>query len=416
MQPPFWLHDLRPAFLFPDGTISSFRIPGLCPSTQLASPAKHNSTKIGELMSDVFVSYASEDRDKARQLAQVIEAEGWSVWWDRQIPAGKTYDTVIEEALISARCVVVVWSENSIRKTWVKTEANEGLQRNILLPVIIADVEQPLAFRYLQAADLRGWDGTGSSPIFRKMVEDLKVIIEAGSDWQGGEERSALGALPKKVTPHQFAAETQQKLPLFQSRRIITSVAVTVLLLIMAAGYFRLKPKPQPSTVIKQQQAPIMIAAIPKPPILSRDTPQTTKPNKSHIQKSTLNVTTPKPAPTPEPPPISPPNPKPPSYTVKTSEDRTTIILANSSGEEQKFIPLGQDRVQKIFNAPNGKWSLIVCKVRNQQQFFAFAVDLKSGEQQKTLEIPSAPQNVAFEREEVVMNFAGGDRQRFTIR
>ncbi|MEO2176405.1 MAG: hypothetical protein ABGY96_20165 [bacterium] len=46
--------------------------------------------------------------------------------------------SAIEVALNNARCVVVV---SSIGSEWVKNEANEGLQRNILVPVRINDVD-----------------------------------------------------------------------------------------------------------------------------------------------------------------------------------------------------------------------------------------------------------------------------------
>lgn len=50
-------------------------------------------------MSDVFLSYAAEDRERVERLAWALAELGWSVWWDRDIPAGKTFDAVIEEAL-----------------------------------------------------------------------------------------------------------------------------------------------------------------------------------------------------------------------------------------------------------------------------------------------------------------------------
>ncbi len=61
-------------------------------------------------MSDIFISYASEDRAKAETLAYALEQQGWSVWWDRTIPAGKSFDEVITEALAGTRCVVALWS------------------------------------------------------------------------------------------------------------------------------------------------------------------------------------------------------------------------------------------------------------------------------------------------------------------
>ncbi len=46
-------------------------------------------------MSDIFISYARPDRPMAELIARALEAQGWSVWWDRVIPAGKTFDEVI---------------------------------------------------------------------------------------------------------------------------------------------------------------------------------------------------------------------------------------------------------------------------------------------------------------------------------
>src|SRR5437899_2043766 len=96
-------------------------------------------------MSDIFFSYATDDRLRTRRLVEALEAQGWSVWWDRTIPPGETFDSVIEKALDRARCVVVLWSKTSVSSDWVKTEAAEAARRRILVPVLIDDVAVPLA-------------------------------------------------------------------------------------------------------------------------------------------------------------------------------------------------------------------------------------------------------------------------------
>lgn len=111
-------------------------------------------------MSDIFISYARPDRERARLLAQALEQRGWSVWWDHDIPPGRKFDDVIEEALAAARCVVVLWSQASTASDWVRNEAGEAMQRQVLIPALIdADVKIPLGFRRLQAADLSRWRG-----------------------------------------------------------------------------------------------------------------------------------------------------------------------------------------------------------------------------------------------------------------
>ena len=80
-------------------------------------------------MSNIFISYAKEDRESARKLARVLEAEGWEVFWDRNIPTGKTWRDIIETKLKAAQCLVVLWSKASISSYWVLEEADKGRQR-----------------------------------------------------------------------------------------------------------------------------------------------------------------------------------------------------------------------------------------------------------------------------------------------
>ena len=128
-------------------------------------------------MSDIFISYAREDRPSAERLAGALEAQGWSVWWDRAIPAGKTFDEVIEKAINAARCVIVLWSKESVPSRWVRTEAEEGARRDVLVPVLIEEATIPLAFRRIQAADLTGWGGDQAAPAFEQLVGDLAMIL-----------------------------------------------------------------------------------------------------------------------------------------------------------------------------------------------------------------------------------------------
>jgi len=89
----------------------------------------------------------------------VLESAGFSVWWDRQIQAGVTYDRVIEASIAEAKCVVVVWSATSVESEYVRSEVEEAAGRNILIPVLIDDVKPPLAHRRRQAVSLVGWHG-----------------------------------------------------------------------------------------------------------------------------------------------------------------------------------------------------------------------------------------------------------------
>jgi hypothetical protein len=108
-------------------------------------------------MADVFVSYDRDDRERIAELVALLEAQGWSVFWDRDIPSGKSWRSHLVGALERARCVVVLWTDRSIESDWVAEEADFARQRDVLVPVLLDPVAPPLGFRTIQAASLLGW-------------------------------------------------------------------------------------------------------------------------------------------------------------------------------------------------------------------------------------------------------------------
>ena len=88
-------------------------------------------------MPDVFVSYAREDLPTTARVVRVIEAQGWTVWWDPDIPIGREFSSRIEEALDSSHCVVALFSRASVASQWVRIEAQEAFRRGILVPVVM---------------------------------------------------------------------------------------------------------------------------------------------------------------------------------------------------------------------------------------------------------------------------------------
>lgn len=126
-------------------------------------------------MADVFISYANEDRERAAHLARAFEARGWSVWWDRKIIAGQSFDLAIERELDAARSVVVLWSKDSVASEWVKNEASHAVERGVLVPAIVDDARLPLEFRRRQTADLIGWRGDVAHAGFLALCDGIAM-------------------------------------------------------------------------------------------------------------------------------------------------------------------------------------------------------------------------------------------------
>ena len=134
-------------------------------------------------MADIFLSYASEDRERARLVAQLLEGQSWTVWWDRKIPAGVAYDEVIEREIGAAKYVVVLWSISSTKSEWVKNEAASAVEQEKLIPVQIDDIKLPLEFRRRQTLNLSGWSGDASDTRLESLFEALssKSVLQTSS-------------------------------------------------------------------------------------------------------------------------------------------------------------------------------------------------------------------------------------------
>jgi len=153
-------------------------------------------------MSDVFISYSSEDRERIIPLVQLLEAQGWSVWWDRTIFPGKTFDEAIQEAIDEARCVMVVWSNASVRSRWVKTEAAEGDRRGILVPAQLDPCQLPLEFRRVQAAQLMGWRGGEDNVELQRLLGAISEILGGRTPPPEHLGEQALSACPNILGTH----------------------------------------------------------------------------------------------------------------------------------------------------------------------------------------------------------------------
>ena len=200
-------------------------------------------------MSDIFLSYTEQDREQARRIAAVLESVGWTVWWDRRIPAGETWRSVLEEALQNMRCMIVLWSARSIESEWVSEEATEGRRLEKLVPVMIEPVRPPAGFREIQAADLTNWDGSREFEGMRMLVADLERLL--GKPVPGAKD------IPTTSGDHGHAydpadraggATTTDRWP----RRGWSAIAVAGVLLLAAGAVFFALTSRKPTAVVPQ--------------------------------------------------------------------------------------------------------------------------------------------------------------------
>jgi len=112
-------------------------------------------------MSDIFISYAKADHALALKLSAFLEAEGWSVWWDKSLGAADLYRDEIMKQLAAARAVITIWTPNSINSDWVKAEAGRAKADGKLIPVKTLDVayaDIPLPFGEMHTENVSSID------------------------------------------------------------------------------------------------------------------------------------------------------------------------------------------------------------------------------------------------------------------
>jgi hypothetical protein len=112
-------------------------------------------------MSDIFISYSKADHALALKLSAFLEAEGWTVWWDKSLGAADLYRDEIMKQLAAARAVITIWTENSVKSDWVRAEAGRAKAEGKLIPVKAPEVaygDIPLPFGEMHTENVASTD------------------------------------------------------------------------------------------------------------------------------------------------------------------------------------------------------------------------------------------------------------------
>ena len=128
---------------------------------------------------DVFVSYNNLDSEITSQIVTGLESSGLKTFYDRsETPAGTIFNDFIQQKLDSSRCILVIWSKNSLKSKWVQYEAMEGFRREVLVPIKIDDIEPPGIFKTQHILDFISFSSNNyESTIFNKLINDINNLI-----------------------------------------------------------------------------------------------------------------------------------------------------------------------------------------------------------------------------------------------
>jgi adenylate cyclase len=129
-------------------------------------------------LTQVFVSYAHSTEATAVLVDQALQALGYEVWRDDQLPSHRAFTDVIDEHLLVAKAVVVLWSVDAVKSDWVRAEADRARKAGTLVQLTLDGATLPLPFDQIQCADLRGWQGDINAGGWRSVAGSVAALVK----------------------------------------------------------------------------------------------------------------------------------------------------------------------------------------------------------------------------------------------
>lgn len=183
-------------------------------------------------MADVFVSYASADRDVAFRIVAYLEAQGIHCWVaPRDVGPGVEYGQAIIDAIGEVRALVLVLSDQSNESQFVRKEVERAVSKTKpVLPVRIREVTPSGALEfYISSAQ---WVDAWKSPMEQHLLP-LVAAIKA---------MAAPGAPPPVRSTAPMAAAVPAS-----SNKAMLALGLVAVLAVGVAGtlWFTRTPAPQ---------------------------------------------------------------------------------------------------------------------------------------------------------------------------
>ncbi|MDN3403345.1 toll/interleukin-1 receptor domain-containing protein [Pseudoalteromonas sp. APC 3213] len=144
----------------------------------------------------VFVSHASEDKGRfVTGFATKLRENGVDAWLDKweMLPGDSLVDKIFEEGLKEAQAVIIVLSNYSIKKLWVREELNASIVSKLskgtkIIPIVLDNCEVPQSLTHTL------WEPI---PDLKNYEQNFKRVL---SSIFGTTDKPALGKAPAYTT------------------------------------------------------------------------------------------------------------------------------------------------------------------------------------------------------------------------
>jgi len=177
-------------------------------------------------MADIFVSYASTDRDVAFRIVSFLEEHGIPCWVaPRDVPPGVEYGQAIIDGIGESRALVLILSDQSNESQFVRKEVERAVSKTKpVLPVRIREVTPSGSLEFFISS--AQWVDAWKSPMEQQLLPLVAAIKEIGKPGAARVRPSTL--------PH---SKKKSSVP-------VVAAAVGLLALVAAAGAWWITQKP----------------------------------------------------------------------------------------------------------------------------------------------------------------------------
>jgi hypothetical protein len=230
-------------------------------------------------MADIFVSYASPDRDIAFRIVSFLEEQGITCWVaPRDVPPGVEYGQAIVDGIADSRALVLILSDQSNESQFVRKEVERAVSKTKpVLPVRIREVTPSGSLEFFISS--AQWVDAWKSPMEQYLLPLVAAIKAIGQPGAAPVRSSALPPPRRREKTPVFAALGALVLAIaagawwFGTQK--TPPAAPVAATVPAPAVSTPAPSPAPAPVVAAPAAPV--AKIPAPAPVEAKAPATPK-------------------------------------------------------------------------------------------------------------------------------------------
>jgi hypothetical protein len=211
-------------------------------------------------MADIFVSYASPDRDVAFRIVSFLEAQGISCWVaPRDVPPGVEYGEAIINGIEQSRALVLILSDQSNESQFVRKEVERAVSKTkAVLPVRIREVTPSGSLEFFISS--AQWVDAWKSPMEQHLLPLVAAIKSMGQPDAPSVRSAALPSPRRSRTP------------------LLAAVAIAAVVVIGAGGALLFSRKAEPPTPVASVQPAVPAAGSAPAPVIQGAPPAPSAP------------------------------------------------------------------------------------------------------------------------------------------